>query len=156
MAVLGDADGSGVGGIASDAEATAIFLNGEPTIYAFAEDVVEQATRYYYEAADSGVVFTLVVSGEAQKHPSLIGTVARQLAATWNENAKVPGVQEIDASAQDTTPLGFLVDVANVAVTSTSGKNGGILTVRDQEHRPDVFAEIVAEFRAQLDAVEQG
>lgn len=144
------------GGGESGVEADATYLNGEPTIYAFAEDVVEQATRFYYMADSSGVVFTLVASGEALKpgNVHLIKTVAREWAATWNANAKVPGVDEIDATAQDTTPLGFLVDVANVAVRSASGKTSGILTVSQAESRPDVFAATVAAYRADLDELE--
>lgn len=143
------------GGGQVDVEADAIFRSGEPTVYEFVAGQPEQATRYTYTAAESLVDFSLVVSGEALKSPKLIATVARQWAATWNQNAQVPGVTDI-AETQEVRPLGSLEDVVQVAVESTSGRSTAIITLRQSDSRPDVFAQRIADERATLDALEKG
>ncbi len=146
------------GGLGTDATAPFTFLLSEPTLYAFSPELVEDAQRNTYQADASGVVYSLVISGEALKNartnPDLIPTVAGQLAAQWNENAKVVGVTDIQET-QDSTTLGSLYDVFQVAVESTSGRSTSILTLRDQETRADVFAGIVAAEVKSLDAAEK-
>ncbi len=155
--VGGDVGGDG-GGISSEAVAPFTFLLSEPTLYAFAPDVVEDAQRNTYQADESGVVYSLVVSGEAlknaRKNPGLIATVAGQYASAWNQNWAVPGVVDV-AETQDVTALGSLHDVFQVAVESTSGRSTSILTVADQDVRPDVFAGLVADEVKALDAQEK-
>lgn len=155
MAVL--LDDSGGGGINTDpgSEDTAPFTFGdaEPTVHEFVPGKPEQATRYTYIADASQVGYSLIVSQEAQKFPDLIVTVAGQLANTWNLNAAVPGVTDIGES-QNVKPLGSLVDVYNVAVESTSGRSEAIITLTDDEIRPDVFADAIAAERKTLDRLE--
>lgn len=145
------------GGIASEAEAPFTFLLSEPTLYAFSPELVEDAQRNTYQADTSGVVYSIVLSGEAlryyRKYPDNLGTVAGQLAAMWDENRAVPGVTDI-IPTQDVSPLGSLYDVAQVAVESTSGRSTAIITVRDQDSRPDIFAPIIADAVKSLDAQE--
>ncbi len=153
MVVVGDVggDNGGGGGSGSEQEDPYTYLGGEPTVHSFSPEVVEQATRFSYRADESGVVYSLVVSGEALKFPVLIATVAGQYAHTWNLNAAVAGVTDI-AESQEVRPLGSLEDVYNVAVESTNGKTGGVLTLGQDDIRPDVFAEQVAAYRKTLDA----
>lgn len=153
MVVLTDVEGGGSGGIASEAEADVTYLGGEPTIHAFSPEKVEQAERFEYQADESGVVFALVVSGEALKFPDLILTNARQLAATLNADYAVDGVTGI-AETQDVDDLGSVNDVFNVSVRSTSGKTVQVYTVAPLDMRTDVFAESVKTWRSQLDAYE--
>ena len=161
MVLIGDVggdDGGSGGGAGSEATAPFTFLLSEPTLHAFSPELVEDAQRNTYQADDSGVVYSLVLAGEALKfqqvNPSLIATVAGQWANTWNVNAAVPGVADI-AETQDVSPLGSLDDVFQVAVTSTSGRSTAILTLRDQQLRTDVFAGIVAAEVAALDTIEK-
>lgn len=137
----------GTGGIASDVTAGFTFLQSEPTLHAFSPELVEDAQRNTYQADESGVVYSLVLSGEALKASAtgsdLIATVAGQMAAVWNENARVPGVADI-VETQETSPLGSLNDIFQVAVESTSGRSTNILTLTPSQIRPDVFAGIVA------------
>jgi hypothetical protein len=147
-----EAGGTDVGGGGLPEQQDAyIYLGGEPTVHAFTPEHVEQATRFQYQAAQSGVVYSVLASGEALKSPALIATVAGQMAHAWNQNALVPGVTDI-AETQEVRPLGSLEDVYQIAVESTNGKTGGVLTVEGQNIRPDVFAELVADYRATLDA----
>ncbi len=149
--IIDDSGGTNVGGGGlPDTEDAYVYLGGEPTVHAFSPEKVEQATRFSYQAAQSGVVYSVLASGEALNNPGVIATVAGQLAHTWNTNAQVPGVTDI-AESQTVSPLGSLDDVYDVAVESTDGKTGGVLTVKDQNIRPDVFAELVGDYRAQLD-----
>lgn len=143
------------GGGPVDVQADAIFRSAEPTVYEFVTGRPEQATRYTYTAAESLVDFSLVVSGEALKHPQLIQTVAREWAATWNQNAQVPGVTDI-AETQEVRPLGSLVDVVDVAVDSTSGRSTAFIQLGQNELAPEVFAKRIADERATLDALEKG
>lgn len=146
------------GGIGSEEEAPFTLLLSEPTLYAFSPELVEDAQRNTYQADASGVVYSLVLSGEALKYqrtnPGLIATVAGQLAAAWNTNAAVPGVVDIQPT-QETSALGSLYDVTQVAVESTSGRTTEILTLRDQQVRPDVFASIIAATVKAMDAAER-
>lgn len=137
------------GGGPVDEVAPYTFIGGEPTIHSFSPDHQEQATRFEYQADASGVVYSLVVSGEALKFPDLIATVAGEWAATWNINAAVAGVEDI-AESQDVKPLGGLEDVVQVAVSSPSGKSTSVLTLRQSEVSPDVFAAKVSAERARL------
>ena len=146
------------GGLGSDVEAPFTFLLSEPTLHAFSPDLVEDAQRNTYQADVSGVVYSLVLAGEVYKHlrqnADLVATVAGQLAAVWDTNRAVPGVADI-VETQDVSPLGSLDDVYQVAVESTSGRSTSILTVRDQQVRPDVFAKIIAAEVAGLDKQEK-
>lgn len=153
MVVLADIENGGSGGIASEAEADVTYLGGEPTVHAFSPERVEQAERFEYRADESGVVFALVVSGEALKFPDLILTNARQLANTLNVDAAVDGVTGI-AETQEVSDLGSVDDVFNVSVRSTSGLTAQIYTVSPMSMRPDVFAGLVKTWRKQLDAYE--
>lgn len=153
MVVVVDDSGStdvGGGGL-PDQEDAYIYLGGEPTVHAFTPEKVEQATRFSYQALASGIGYSVLASGEALKFPGLIATVAGQLAHTWNVNATVPGVTDV-AEIQLVSPLGSLDDAYEVAVESTDGKTGGVITVKSVDIRPDVFAQIVAAERARLDA----
>jgi hypothetical protein len=145
------------GGIASEATAGFRPLLSEPTLHAFSPELVEDAIRNTYQADESGVVYSLVVSSEALRasrtNPSLIPTVAGQIAAIWNENARVPGVTDI-VETQEVSPLGSLSDIFQVAVESTSGLFTSILTVTQNQVRPDVFAAIVGSEVARLNAAE--
>ena len=146
------------GGIASEVEAPFTFLLSEPTLHAFSPDLVEDAQRNTYQADVSGVVYSLVLAGEVYKHlrqnADLVATVAGQLAAVWDTNRAVPGVADI-VETQDVSPLGSLDDVYQVAVESTSGRSTSILTVRDQQVRPDVFSKIIAAEVSALDKQEK-
>lgn len=148
----------GTGGIASDATAGFTFLLSEPTLHAFSPELVEDAVRNTYQADLSGVVYSLVVSGEALRNartnPDLIPTVAGQWAAVWNENARVPGVADI-VETQEVSPLGSLTDVFQVAVESTSGRSTSILTLTQNQLRPDIFAAVIASEVAALNRNEQ-
>jgi hypothetical protein len=145
------------GGIASEATAGFRPLLSEPTLHAFSPELVEDAVRNTYQADESGIVYSLVVAGEAlryeRKHPGNIATVAGQLAAVWNENARVPGVTDI-VETQEVSPLGSMDDIFQVAVESTSGIFNSILTVTENQVRPDVFAKIIAAEVARLNAAE--
>ena len=158
MPVLIDDTGGGAGYGTGEAEAPFTFLLAEPPLHAFSPDLVEDAQRRTYQADESGVVYSLLLSGEVYKHfdsnIDLVATVAGQLAATWNANAAVPGVADI-VETQTVSPLGSLDDVYQVAVESTSGKSTAIIEVDANDIRSDVFAEIVGTSRASLDAAEQ-
>lgn len=146
-------DGSGGitdGGGTGEAEADVRLLGGEPTVHAFSPERVEQATRFEYQAIQSGVVFGLVVTNEAKNSPALITTVARQVAAALNADAAVPGVVDMEET-QTVSPLGSVDDVWNIAITSTSGKVTQIFTFGQQSMRSDIFAQNVASLRTQLD-----
>lgn len=156
MAVIADPESPGGGFGTGEEEAEVEFVDGEPIVWEFVPGNPENAVRNLYRAVESGVVFGLVLSQNAQKplNAGVVNTVARQLGAMWNANAAVPGVTDI-AETQDTRPLGGLQDVAQVYVESTSGKSAGILTLTQDEFRSDVFAEAVAAERANLDALEK-
>lgn len=147
----------GTGGIASETVAPFTFLFSEPTLHSFTPELVEDAQRNTYRADLSGVVYSLVLAGEVYKNmrtnATLVATVAGQLAAVWDENAAVPGVADI-VETQDVSPLGSLTDVFQIAVQSDSQRSTAIITVQDQQVRPDVFAGIVAAERAALNAQE--
>lgn len=152
MVVIVDGGGGtdvGGGGL-PEQEDPYIYLGGESTVHSFDLEHVEQAMRFSYEAIPSGVVYTILAGAEAQKSPGLIKTVAGQMSHAWNLNAAVPGVVDI-AETQEVRPLGSLDDVYQIAVESTNGKTGGVLTVEAVNIRPDVFAQLVAAYRAQLD-----
>lgn len=149
--IIDDSGGTDVGGGLPEQEDPYIYLGGEPTVHAFTPEKVEQATRFSYQALASGIVFSVLASGEALKSPGLIATVAGQIAHTWNVNATVPGVVDV-AEIQLVSPLGSLDDAYEVAVESTDGKTGGVITVKPLDIRPDVFAQLVAAQRATLDA----
>ncbi len=150
--IVDDTGGTNIGGGGlPEQEDAYLYLGGEPTVHAFSPEVVEQATRFTYQAVESGIVYTVLASGEALNNPGVISAVAGQLAHTWNVNAQVPGVTDV-AESQEVSPLGSLDDVYNVAVESTNGKTGGVLVVKDQDIRPDVFADTVAAYRKTLDA----
>lgn len=159
--ILDDAGGVDVFGDGSSPDATApfTFRLSEPTLHAFSPDLVEDAQRNTYQADISGVVYSLLLTGEVYKNmaanASLVATVAGQLAATWDANAAVPGVADI-VETQEVSPLGSLDDVYQVAVQSTSGRSTLILALTNQQIRPDVFAQIVATNVAALDTLEQG
>jgi hypothetical protein len=131
------------------------FIGGEPTIYSITPDRVLQAVRFEYQAVESGVGYALVVAGEGLKDAPLIAKVAGQWAATWNANAKVPGVEDI-AETQEVRPLGALEDVVQVAVSSSSGRLTEILTLDQYDSETSRFAEKVAAERARLDTFEGG
>ncbi len=153
MPVIVDDTGNVVdgGGELPDTEDAYTYLGGEPTVHSFGGEQVEQATRFSYRADQSGVVFTILASGEALNNPGVIATVAGQLAHQWNVNATVAGVTDI-AESQEVKPLGSLDDVYNVAVESTNGLTGGVLVLATEDTRTDVFAEKVAAYRKTLDA----
>lgn len=140
------------GGI-SEEEAAFTPRGGEPTVYAFNPEKIEDAERFYYMANESQVIYPLVVSGEALKFPDLIATVAGQLAFAWNQNAKVPGVLQVSAN-QEAQPAGNLIDVFDVYVSSTSGLTQGLVQVQGQDVRPDLFAKLIGAERATLDKYE--
>lgn len=148
----------GTGGIGSEVTASFRFLLSEPTLHAFSPELVEDAVRRTYQAEESGVVYSLVVSGEALKglatNPGLIATVAGQLAAVWNQNAAVPGVTDI-VETQEVSPLGSIDDVFQVAVESSSGRSTGLLMLKPSLIRPDIFASIITSTVATLNAGEQ-
>jgi hypothetical protein len=145
------------GGIASDATAGFRPLLSEPTLHAFSPELVEDAVRNTYQADESGIVYSIVIVGRALKNaelsPTLIPTIAGQLAAVWNENARVPGVTDI-VETQEVSPLGSLDDIFQVAVESSSGLFTSILTVTPNQARPDVFSKLIAAEVARLDAAE--
>jgi hypothetical protein len=145
------------GGIASEATAGFRPLLSEPTLHAFSPELVEDAVRNTYQADESGVVYSLVLAGEALRyeriHPGNIATVAGQMAAVWNENARVPGVTDI-VETQEVSPLGSLDDIFQVSVESASGLFTSILTVTPNQIRPDVFAQVIAREVAALNAAE--
>jgi len=152
VVIVDDTGGTDVGGGGlPEQEDAYIYLGGEPTVHAFTPEKVEQATRFSYQALESGIVFSVLASGEALKSPGLIATVAGQMAHAWNINAKVPGVVDV-AEVQLVSPLGSLDDAYEVAVESTDTKTGGVITVQTIDVRPDVFAQIVAAERTRLDA----
>jgi hypothetical protein len=137
-------------GASPDAEAAATLLGGEPTVHAFSPERVEQAMRFEYVAVESGVVFGILAGAEAQKSPALINTVARQVAYQLNQDAKVPGVADMEET-QVVSPLGSVDDIWQIAITSTSGKVTQIFNFGQQSMRPDIFAQNVAALRAGLD-----
>ncbi len=141
------------GGITTDAEADVTVLGGEPTVHAFSPAKIEQAERIYYRADASGVVFALVVSTEAQLHPDLILTNARQVAATLNVDRAVDGITGI-TETQEVDDLGGINDVFEVAVRSSSGLILQTFTVSPSSMRADVFADLAASWRRSLDALE--
>jgi hypothetical protein len=145
------------GGIASEATAGFRLLLSEPTLHSFTPELTEDAQRNTYQADESGIVYSLVLSGEAlrseKRHPGNVATVAGQWAAVWNENARVPGVFDI-VESQETTGLGSMYDVMQVEVKSTSERSTSFLTLRDNAFRPDVFAGIIAAEVKALNAAE--
>lgn len=145
------------GGITSEATAGFTFLLSEPTLHAFSPELVEDAVRNTYQADQSGIVYSLVIVGRALKKaelsPTLVPTIAGEMAAVWNENAAVPGVSDI-VETQETTALGSLYDVFQVAVESTSGLSTTFLTLTQNQTRPDIFAGIIAAAVKRLDANE--
>ncbi len=153
MPVIVDDTGNVVdgGGELPDAEDPYTYLGGDDTVHSFGDAKVEQATRFAYRADESGVVYTILASGEALNNPGVIQTVAGQLAHQWNINATVPGVVDI-AETQITKPLGGLDDAYDIAVISTNGKTPGVLQLEPADTRTDVFAEKVAAYRKTLDA----
>src|SRR3954452_12998745 len=118
MVVIVDGGDEGGGG-GGEATASYTFLGSEPTLHAFSPDRIEDAQRMSFRADLSGVVYSLTVGSEALKNPGVIANVAGIWANNWNENAAVPGVEEIE-DGQEVTTLGSLNDIVNVAVTSTS------------------------------------
>lgn len=154
MVVIVNGDGGGEGG-GDETTASYTFLGAEPTLYAFSPDHVEDAQRMSFRADSSGVVYSLTVSGEALKHPDVIANVAGIWANNWNENAAVPGVEEIE-DGQEVSTLGSVQDVVNVAVTSTSGRSTTIVQVTQRDMEPAFFAPVIKTTRAQLDAIEAG
>lgn len=150
----GGGDGGGGIGITGE-EADATLLGGEATLHAFSPEHVENAQRNIYRADASGVTYALTLSMEALKpdNAALVNTVAREYAAMWNKNAAVTGVLEI-AEVQDTTPLGQLVDIAQVAIESTSGRSQTVLELPESKFPPDLFAAAVGAAVAGLDALE--
>ncbi len=140
-----------------DRTAPFTFLLSEPTLHAFSPELVEDAQRNTYQADTSGVVYSLLLAGEVYKHmatnATLVATVAGQLAATWDTNAAVPGVVDIEET-QTTSPLGSLDDVYQVAIQSTSGRSTIIATFQPSNIRPDLFAQTVAYWVGVLDKQE--
>lgn len=147
----------GTGGIASETTAGFTFLFSEPVLHSFTPELVEDAQRNTYRADLSGVVYSLVLAGEVYKNmrvnANLVATVAGQMAAVWDENRALPGVADV-VETQDVSPLGSLSDVFQIAVQSDSGRSTAIVTVSDQQVRPDVFATIINAERAALNAQE--
>lgn len=147
----------GTGGIASEATAGFTFLFSEPALHTFTPELVEDAQRNTYRADLSGVVYSLVLAGEVYKNirtnAQLVATVAGQLAAVWDENAALPGVDDI-VETQLQSRLGTMTDAFEVAVVSDSGRSSANIIVRDQQVRPDVFAGIVQAERDALNAQE--
>lgn len=141
------------GGGLSEETAPFTFGTAEPTVHEFVPGQPEQATRITYTADASGVGYSLVVSTEALKSPNLIATVAGQVAAAMNADAAISGVADI-AEAQDTQPLGSLKDIFQVAIESKTGKSSTIVDVDPLDMRPDLLAETVAEWQANLAALE--
>ena len=142
-----DASGEGIG------HAPATFLTSEDTLYVFSPDDVESAVRNTYQANTSGVVFVVTFVRPELLKAAAFGDVAGSWAWVWDQNAAVPGVTDI-AVTQRTKPLGGLEDVAEVAITSTSGRSTGTLTLTQADVMPDTFAEKVRAAVARLDAIE--
>ena len=148
----------GSGGLSDETTAPFTFLLSNPTLYAFSPELVEEAQRNTYQADDSKVVYSIVVSGNLLDFiratgSDVLATVAGQWANAWNINRAVPGVADI-AETQDASPLGSLYDVVQVAVVSTSGKSTSILTLTDNQLPPDAFAPIIRAEVQRLDAAE--
>lgn len=151
VVIVDDTGGTDVGGGGlPEQEDAYTYLGGEETVHSFDLEHVESAMRFSYESIPSGVVFTILAGKEAQKSPGLIKTVAGQMSHAWNLNVAVPGVVDV-AETQEVRPLGSLDDVYQIAVESTNGKTGGVLTIDSVDIRPDVFAQLVAAYRATLD-----
>lgn len=141
------------------------YLGGEPTIQSLSSGISREAQRFTYRARDSGVVFGLVYGPWPSPNwtDAVLADQAAYWAGNWNENARVPGVTAIDVT-QDTDDLGNLVDVARVAIVSTSGLTTSIITVGVRSFLPSVagttlttsFGDAVRAAVAQLDAVEAG
>lgn len=148
--LLDDGGGISDGGGGPEAEADVTLLGGEPTVHAFSPEKVEQATRFEYRADASGVVFGLVVSGEALKSPQLVLTVARQIANSLNIDRNTPGVVDMEET-QRVSPLGSVDDIWEVAITNTAGNVTQVYEFSQLAMRPDIFASTVAQFRTQLD-----
>ena len=129
------------------------FLSGEPTIYTFSPDDIENAVRNTYQADESGVVYAVTFVRPELLQASAFADVAESWANIWNQNAKVPGVEDI-APDQRVLPLGGLQDIATVAIVSTSGRSSAVVTLVQDEVIPDVFAERIRTEVARLDAIE--
>jgi hypothetical protein len=139
------------------------YLGGEDTIQTLASNISREAMRFTYRANDSGVVFGLVFGPWPSPNwtDEVLAEQAAYWAGNWNENARVPGVTGIDVT-QDTDGLGNLVDVARVAIVSTSGLTTSIVNVGVRSFLPSVagttlttsFGDAVRAAIAQLDAVE--
>src|SRR5438034_25421 len=127
----------------------------EVTIQTLGADIVRDAQLNYYQAAPSGVVFSLLFA----PWPSSIWTVdviadqANLWSERWNTNAGQPGVAGINVT-REVNDAGNYEDVAFVTVRSTSGKSSGVTIAHVAQFWPDAFAPLVAEERANLDAIE--
>lgn len=155
VVIEGDAvpPGNGSGGGLGKAAYT--FLHGEPTVYAFSPDDLENATRNTYTADASQVPFAVVFVRPELLQPFVFDDVASTWAWVWDQNASVPGVVDI-APDQQVTALGRLLETVQVAIESTSGRSEVILTLGDQFVMPDPFAARVRAEVARMDAIEAG
>lgn len=131
------------------------FLSGEPTLYAFSREDVENARRNVYQADASGVVYAVTFVRPELLSPTEFNDVAGSWAWVWNENAKVPHVLDI-AEDQRVKQLGGVEDVVEVAVESSSGRSSSTIVLTQDQVWPDAFAQAVAAEVAQLDAIEGG
>lgn len=141
------------GGEPFTGKAAYTFLHGEPTLYTFSREDVEQAVRNTYQATDTGTVFAVTFVRPELLKPFVFDDVASSWAAVWNANRQVPGVTDI-APDQRVLPLGGLEDVVDVAVESSSGRSSDTVTLSQAEVWPDVFAARIGEQVARLDAIE--
>lgn len=143
--------GDGGGGALGKAAYT--FLHGEPTVYAFSPDDLENAVRNTYIADTTQTPFAVVFVRPELIEPFAFDDVAATWAWIWDQNARVPGVVDI-APDQSITALGRLLETVQVALESTSGRSEAILNLEDQYVMPVPFAERVRAEVARMDAIE--
>lgn len=141
------------GGPGFNEHAPCTLLTGEPTVYTFSPDDVENAVRNTYQADDTGVVFAVTFVRPELLQASAFVDVSTEWAAIWNTNARVAGVVDI-SPGQEVLPLGGLRDTATVAVVSTSTRSSAVITLYDADVIPDNFAARVRAEVARLDAIE--
>ena len=146
-------EGLDPGGGAGVGHAAFTFISGEPTLYAFSRDDVENARRNVYQAEESGVVYAVTFVRPELLKPAEFNDVAGSWAWVWDQNAKVPHVLDI-AEDQRVKQLGGVEDVVEVAVSSTSGRSSSTIVLTQDEVWPDTFAQIIAAEVGRLDQIE--
>jgi hypothetical protein len=134
-------------------------IGAEPDLQVVSGNIVYDAERVTARASKSGVVFTILVVNR-QFSPDylidfadLVRNTVEAWAAFWDMNAAVPGVVAIGL-AQEVDDAGQLSDVANVIVSSTSGRSTMQQVIRPAQFMPSDFKPVVESARAQLDKLE--